>query len=109
MEDKTLKRAIESAGCWFVAHYTSEVLNNYPSLETNRAFKKSFTQTIFEKEQRDRTIGGTQTRINSLMKIVRINKVPEAMEYIIQSKRLNQEDPKSVEMAKDMLRKFNSQ
>jgi len=108
MEDKTLKRAIETAGCWFVAHYIKEVLDNFPRLEMDRAFKKSFTQTIFEKEQRDRTIGGTQARVSALMKVVRMNKVNEAMEYIIQSKRLNQADPKSVETAKEILKKLCS-
>lgn len=39
MEDKTLKRVIETAGCWFVAHYITEVLDNYPRLEMDRAFK----------------------------------------------------------------------
>ncbi|QBP39714.1 hypothetical protein [Paenisporosarcina antarctica] len=107
MEDKIVKRAIESAGCWFVGYYAAQVFDNYNRLETDRMYKKIFIQNIFEKDQRDRTIGGTGTRVNSLMKIVRMNKVPEAMKYLIQSKRLNHEDPKAVEMAKDMIRKLN--
>lgn len=99
MQDKALKRDIESAAL---------VIENYQNLENNKGCKNKFIKDVFNSQGRDSDYGGTRVRINALLRIVRSNKIIEALEYIIDSDRINKDDPKAVEMAKEALIKIKS-
>ncbi|GLB61743.1 hypothetical protein NCCP133_38720 [Cytobacillus sp. NCCP-133] len=108
MQDKTLKRNIESAGGWFVGEYAAEILNKFNQLENDKNFKNEFVREVFHSQGRDKDYGGTRTRVNAVLRIIKSNKTVEALEYIISSDRINKEEPKAVQMAKDTLREIKS-
>ncbi|MCM3800350.1 hypothetical protein M4A92_17485 [Caldibacillus thermoamylovorans] len=109
MQDKVLKRNIESAGGWFVGEYAALILNKFNELESDKDFKNEFVREIFHNHGRDRDFGGTRTRVNAVIRIIKSNKIIEALEYVIHSDRINNEEPKAVEMAKIALREIKSQ
>lgn len=104
MSDQVLKRNIESAGYWFVGEYAAKTFENYNELVSNNYFKNEFINEIFREQGRDKDLGGTRTRVNALLRIIRDGKIIEALEYIIASDRLNNKEPRSVEMAKEALK-----
>ena len=103
MQDKTLKRNIESAGGWFVGEYTSLILSKFNELENDKDFKNEFVREVFISQGRDKDYGGTRTRVNAVIRIVKSDKVIEALEYIVDSVRINKDEPKAVQMAKRAL------
>jgi len=109
MQDKTLKRNIESAGGWFVGEYAVLILKKLNELESDKDFKNEFVREVFHNHGRDKDFGGTRTRVNAVIRIIKSNKIIEALEYVIHSDRINNEEPKAVEMAKVALREIKSQ
>lgn len=103
MQDKVLKRDIETSGGWFVGEYAAIVVDKYHELENDQDFKNEFIRDIFHNQGRDSDYRGTRVRINALLRIIRNNKIIEALEYVIDSERINKDDPKAVEMAKEIL------
>lgn len=108
MQDKVLKRDIESAGGWFVGEYSNSIIEKYNDLESNKDYKNQFIKDVFNNQGRDSDYGGTRVRVNALLRIVRGNKVLEALNYIIASDRINKDDPNAIEMAKEVLMKLQS-
>lgn len=104
MQDKVLKRNIESAGGWFVGEYAAIIVDKYVQLENDKDFKNEFVTDVFIKQGRDKDYGGTRTRVNAVIRIVKSNKITDALDYIIASKRLIKEEPKAVQVAKKTLR-----
>jgi hypothetical protein len=100
MQDKTLKRNIESAGGWFVGEYIALILSKFNELENDKDFKNEFVREVFNSQGRDKDYGGTRTRVNAVIRIIKSDKVIEALEYIVDSVRINKEEPKAVQMAK---------
>ena len=109
MQDKTLKRNIESAGGWFVGEYAGLIMNKFNELENDKDVKNEFVRDVFHSQGRDKDYGGTRTRVNAVIRIIKSNKLIEALEYIIKSDRINREEPKAVRMAKEELREINSE
>ena len=108
MHDKGLKRNIESAGGWFVGEYAALIRNKFNQLENDKDFKNEFVGKVFHNQGRDKDYGGTRTRVNAVLRIIKSNKMVEALEYIIDSDRINKEEPKAVKMAKKALREIKS-
>jgi hypothetical protein len=101
MQDKTLKRNIESAGGWFVGEYIALILSKFNELENDKDFKNEFVREVFNSQGRDKDYGGTRTRVNAVIRIIKSDKVIEALEYIVDSVRINKEEPKAVQIAKE--------
>ncbi|WP_051640945.1 hypothetical protein [Bacillus sp. MB2021] len=108
MQDKTLKRNIESAGGWFIGEYTALILSKFNELENDKDFKNEFVRDVFHSQGRDKDYGGTRTRVNAVIRIIKSNKVVDALEYIVDSVRINKEEPKAAQMAKEALSKIKS-
>lgn len=108
MQDRTLKRNIESAGGWFVGEYAASILNKFNELESDTDFKNEFVREVFHNQGRDKDFGGTRTRVNAVIRIIKSNKIIEALEYVIDSDRINKEEPKAVQMAKIALSEIES-
>lgn len=108
MQDKVLKRNIESAGGWFVGEYAALIRKKFNQLENDKDFKSEFVREVFHSQRRDKDYGGTRTRVNAVIRIIRSNKVIEALEYIIDSDRINKDEPKAIKMAKEALRDIKS-
>lgn len=108
MDDKMLKRFINSAGGWFVGEYAAVMMDKYYELENDKNFKKDFIHNVFHSQGRDKDYGGTRTRVNALLRIIKSKKIIEALEYIIGSDRIQKDDPKAVEMAKKALKEIES-
>ncbi|MGQ4666837.1 hypothetical protein ACUIJN_13590 [Metabacillus halosaccharovorans] len=103
MQDKVLKRNIDSAGGWFVGEYATVMMDKYNELENSKDSKIEFVKEIFHSQGRDKDYGGTRTRVNAVLRIIKSDKMIEALEYIIASERINKEEPKAVQMAKEAL------
>jgi hypothetical protein len=108
MEDKTLKRNVESAGGWFVGEYAALLLSNFNELENDKDFKHEFIGKIFHSHGRDSNFGGTRTRVNAVLRIIKTNKIVEALEYIIDSDRISKDEPKAIMMAKEALKEIQT-
>jgi len=108
MQDKTLKRNIKSAGGWFVGEYTALILSKFNELEKDLDFKNEFVRELFNSQGRDRDYSGTRTRVNAVIRIVKSDKVIEALQYIVDSVRINNEEFKAVQMAKEALSEIKS-
>lgn len=106
MIDKTLKRDIESAGSWFVGEYLSIVMENYFQLQNNKEYKNHFIKQLHMRKDKDKNINGTRTRLNALIRIIKRNKAKEALVYIIKSERINKNNPESIKIAIETLRKI---
>ncbi|MGD6875749.1 hypothetical protein [Bacillus infantis] len=106
--DRILKRNIESAGGWFVGEYAALILSNFIELDSDKNYKNEFVQNLFQTVGRDRDYGGTRTRVNAVMRIIKSNDIVVALEYIIHSDRINKEDSKAVQMAREALRDIQS-
>jgi hypothetical protein len=71
MQDKTLKRNIESSGGWFVGEYTSLIMSKFNELGNDKDFKNEVVREIFNSQGRDKDYGGTRTRVNAVIRIVK--------------------------------------
>jgi len=103
LEDKILKRNIESAGGWFVGEYAAMIIDNYDCLSSDKKYKNEFIKHIFNSQGRDKDYSGTRVRVNALLRVFKSNKIIEALNYIVTSYKINKDDPKAVEMAKEAL------
>jgi len=108
MEDKELIRNIELAGDWFLGEYAMLVIENYYNLMNSKDYKSKFVKDLFKKSGYDNDYAATRLRVNSVLHIIESEKMVEALQYIINSDILAQEDPKAFEMAKDTLKILNS-
>ncbi len=96
MTDGKMLKDLQSAGGWFVGLYTGIIQSQLERLETDREYKKRFIQKIHESEGRDKDLGGTTTRVNSVIRIVRSQKARAALEYVRHSHRIRESDPLAV-------------
>jgi len=84
--DPRTKRNIESAGAWFVGAYSQELYTNLHRIQNEPLFKRDLIQRIFEETGRDSKIGGTTTRVNSLLSIMKRGDILDALRYVINSR-----------------------
>lgn len=56
----------------------------------------------------DKEIGGTRTRVNALYRIIKADRIIEALEVAANSKRLRKEFPEAAREAKDLLDRINT-
>ncbi|XKH50496.1 hypothetical protein LG275_12980 [Chryseomicrobium palamuruense] len=106
MKNNGLKRNIESAGVWFVAEYSGEIYSQFERISNSREYKKEFIKEVYFKQGRDKDYGGTATRINAVMRIIKNGDLMEALEYVVSSERMQKENPKAIAKATDTLRQF---
>ncbi|MFS0661296.1 hypothetical protein AB1L07_20975 [Niallia alba] len=108
MEDTNWKRNLESAGGWFVGEYASLIISKFRQLENDKEIKKEFIQNIFHSQGRDKDYGGTRTRVNAVLRIIKSDQIEEALEYIVCSERMKKEEPRAVQNAKETLMQIKS-
>ena len=95
MTDKQFNDAFTAAGGWFI-------LTQYQFIANSNLDKESLLQKLFEKGF-DAEIGGTRTRLNSTLRIIRESRSKEALEKIRDSKRINADHPEASQMAEEIL------
>lgn len=99
---------IKSTGQSFLGLYMSELVTRIHELD-DRVLKSKLIQEYFENQKgfSDKGIGGTRTRVNASIRIIKAEKVIYALEQI------NGDNPKvvpeTVEKAKDTLIKINNE
>jgi len=74
---------IKSAGQSFIGGYIEDMLNRIPELD-DRHSKNKVIEEYFENQQGfyDKDIGGTRTRVNAVIRIIKANQVKYALEKI---------------------------
>ncbi len=107
--DKQFINSYRSAGLWFVALYMEAFILRIDELE-DRLLKTKFVEEIYDNGENasDKNIGGTRTRVNSLYRIIKSNRVVEALEVATNSERLNREFPEAADEARDLLKRIRS-
>lgn len=83
------------------------ILSRFNELENNKDLKNEFIWEIFNSCGRDKDYGITRTLVNAVIRIVKSNKVIEVLEYVVDSARINKEEPRPVKMTKERSIKSN--
>lgn len=105
--DARTKRDIESAGAWFVGGYSQELYTNLQRIQNEPLYKREIIQRIFEETGRDSDIGGTTTRVNSLLRIIERRDIPDALRYVINSRMSRGNDADYARRAQEFLTILN--
>ena len=108
MKKPSWKRYLESAGGWFVGEYAELIYNNLDEIRNDKALMSEFMKKVYRQAGRDSDIGGTKTRVYSVIKIIENGDLADALEYVIGSDRIRTQDPQAYLAAKEMLKKLDS-
>lgn len=92
----------------FIGDYAALIVNKYNELEKDKECKGKFIREVFHDQGRDKDYGGTRTRVNAVLRIIKSNKIIEALEYIVESERLNNDEPKAVRKAREAIGEIKS-
>ena len=105
--DKQIDADVRSAGQSFLGYWFEDLLLRIPELD-DRLKKSKLVEEYYENQQGyyDKGIGGTRTRVNSAVRIIKANKVEYALEKIDGSNPLVNEE--SVERAKSLLSRIRN-
>lgn len=76
--ENKINDSINSASKWFLEKYKKEILDNYDLLVNDLGYKQAYIKQIFEKEKRDSDVNGTTTRVNAVIRYLKLKR-----EYII--------------------------
>ena len=101
--DARTKRDIESAGAWFVGGYSQELNTNLQRIQNEPLYKRDLIQRIFEETGRDSQVRGTTTRVNSVLKIILRDDLPDALRYVINSRMAQGNDANYARQAQEFL------
>lgn len=103
--DIEIKSDIKSAGKTFIAFRMADMLNNINRMDS-QIQKTKLIEEYFDNQigTFDKDIRGTTTRVNSLIRIIKADKVEYALNEVISSKI----DSVAISFAKDTLRKIQS-
>ena len=105
--DPRTKRDIESAGAWFVGGYSQELYTNIQRIQNEPLYKREIIQRIFEETGRDSQVRGTTTRVNSVLKIILRDDLPDALRYVINSRMSQGNDANYARRAQEFLTILN--
>ena len=105
MKKTKMLNDIRSTGVWFVGEYAGRILENIEHLKHDKGFKHDFMERIHKESDRDSDIGGTKTRVNALIRIIERNELEDALRYVIESKRVQDNDPQAIKAAEKTLEK----
>ena len=61
-----------SASPWFFNKYLKDIESRYDELTSDLGYKQEYIKCIFETEQRDSEITGTTTRVDSVIRFIRL-------------------------------------
>lgn len=106
MDETKMMRNIKSAGVWFVGEYGGLILENYERLSCDKDFKAAFIEKIFKESKRDSSIGGTKTRVYSVIYIIDRGELKEALDYVIHANNVRKSDLGSIEKARKTLKEL---
>lgn len=101
MTDKQFNDAFTAAGGWFLLNSIEEIIelnNNYTSTQ--------IAEILFEKGF-DSDISGTQTRVSSILRLIKGGRIREAIEKVRDSARINNEHPQARSLAIEILKKIS--
>ncbi len=105
--DAEILRDIRSAGLSFVGYYMEDLLLRTSELE-DKERKKALIEEYYQNQivTKDSKIGGTTTRVNSVIRIIKADKVVNVLKYIDGSN--SQVSEVSVKKAKETLTKIQN-
>jgi hypothetical protein len=106
MDEAKMLKDIKSAGGWFVGEYAAMILENHEKLSIDKAYKLEFIKKIFHDCGRDKDLGGTRTRVNALIRIIKRDELIDALQYIMESDNINRSEPEVVKTAIRTLQKL---
>ena len=72
--NNAMNKARSSASPWFFKKYLEEIENNYDDFVLDLARKQAFIEKVFNIEKRDSSINGTVTRVNSVIRYIRLKR-----------------------------------
>ena len=108
MTDKQFNDAFTAAGAWFIALYSEVVIGNIERLNYDKDYKKQFIQNIYnDGNGPDKDESGTNVRINSLMRVINGGRIIEALEKIVNSKRVAKDFKEAIVEAEKLLTQIN--
>jgi len=106
MDNSKMLSDLRSAGGWFVGEYAALIFENYDQLQSDKSYKSEFIKKIYRERCRDSDLGGTITRVNSLLRIIRRHELANALKYVIDSDNINKNDPDAVKAAQLTLKQL---
>lgn len=95
MTDKQFQNAFTTAGGWFIVSQYRFITESRLETQTllNRLFNKGF----------DSDLSGTKARLGAFNRLIRGNRIQDAMEKIRDSQRINSQHPEARNMAQEIL------
>ena len=69
---KAMESSRSSASPWFFDKYLKDIESRYDELTSDLGYKQEYIKCIFETEQRDSEITGTTTRVDSVIRFIRL-------------------------------------
>ena len=69
---KAMEGSRSSASPWFFNKYLKDIESRYDELTSDLGYKQEYIKCIFETEQRDSEITGTTTRVDSVIRFIRL-------------------------------------
>ena len=100
-----VKKYCKLVGYNFTAKYIYDVMEKIKYLKVNE-YKKQYILELLKKEESVKTYTSMEVKINNLIKIIEFGYAVDALQYIINSKRINNSNPEVVSIAKETLNKI---
>ncbi len=102
-----IKADIKSAGKSFISFNIEDMLSRLPELD-DKVKKEHLIEEYYENQTGfyDKEIGGTRTRVNSVIRIIRANQVQYTLEEIIEND--SRVDPKAIKVVQTLLSKIGN-
>ena len=108
MNESQLIRKIQTIGKWYFVTFIGELLENYSELQ-DRAKKESFIEKMRERvDGGEISIQSARTKINTMIAIIRVRKVMEALQIIVNNTNQSKIPAGTIERAKEMLVKIKA-
>ena len=98
MTDKQFNDSFTAAGGWFI-------LTQYETIANWQGSTTELTDKLFLLGF-DAKRTGTNTRVSSVLRLIRENRIQEAIEKVRDSRRINQQHPEAYSMANALLVKY---
>ena len=102
MTDKQFDDAFTAAGGWFLLTNVEEII----ALNNKHYTTQQIAEIMFEKGF-DSSVLGTNTRVSSILRLVRGNRIIEAIEKVRDSVRINSEHPQAKSLAIEILQRIS--
>lgn len=102
MTDEQFNDSFTSVGGWFLLTNVEEII----ALNNNNYTTAQIAEIMFEKGF-DSSILGTQTRVSSILRLIRGNRIIEAIEKVRDSARINSKHPQAKNLAIEILQRIH--